>query len=108
MKKHLALVMAALMMASMLAGCGSSGTSNTGSGDGNSEGYNTLNIIAAHGAAENTSENESFLKFKELVEDRSGGAITVDLYPNQQLGGDREYTEAATQGNVTMGRSFHC
>ena len=103
MKKHLALVMAALMMASMLAGCGSSDTSNTGSGDGNSEGYNTLNIIAAHGAAENTSENESFLKFKELVEDRSGGAITVDLYPNQQLGGDREYTEAATQGNVTMG-----
>ena len=74
MKKHLALVMAALMMASMLAGCGSSDTSNTGSGDGNSEGYNTLNIIAAHGAAENTSENESFLKFKELVEDRSGGA----------------------------------
>ncbi|MEI3306412.1 MAG: TRAP transporter substrate-binding protein [Dysosmobacter sp.] len=103
MKKHLALVMAALMMASMLAGCGSSETTDTGSGDGNSEGYNTLNIIAAHGAAENTSENESFLKFKELVEERSGGAVTVDLYPNQQLGGDREYTEAATQGNVTMG-----
>ena len=103
MKKHLALVMAALMMASMLAGCGSSETTDTGSGDGNSEGYNTLNIIAAHGSAENTSENESFLKFKELVEERSGGAVTVDLYPNQQLGGDREYTEAATQGNVTMG-----
>ena len=103
MKKHLALVMAALMMASMLAGCGSSETTDTSSGDGNSEGYNTLNIIAAHGAAENTSENESFLKFKELVEERSGGAVTVDLYPNQQLGGDREYTEAATQGNVTMG-----
>ena len=103
MKKHLALVMAALMMASMLAGCGSSETTDTGSGDGNSEGYNTLNIIAAHGAAEHTSENESFLKFKELVEERSGGAVTVDLYPNQQLGGDREYTEAATQGNVTMG-----
>ena len=78
MKKHLALVMAALMMASMLAGCGSSETTDTGSGDGNSEGYNTLNIIAAHGAAENTSENESFLKFKELVEERSGGAVTVE------------------------------
>lgn len=34
MKKHLALVMAALMMASMLAGCGSSETTDTGSGDG--------------------------------------------------------------------------
>ena len=107
MKKRLALVLAALATMAMLAGCGgdtstdNGGDASTGGADG--EGYTSLQIIAAHGAAENTSENESFLKFKELIEERSGGAVTLDLYPNQQLGGDREYTEAATQGNVTMG-----
>ena len=108
MKKFLSLILVLGLSASLMAGCGG-GQEETpadeGSGDGaaDASGYTTLNIIAAHGAAETTSENLSFLKFEELIEERSGGAVTVDLYPNQQLGGDREYTEAATQGNVTMG-----
>ena len=112
MKKFLSLILVLGLSATLLAGCGGSKTDAPAS-DGDSSnastdaaadaGYNKLNIIAAHGAAETTSENASFLKFKELIEEKSGGNVTVDLYPNQQLGGDREYTEAATQGNVTMG-----
>ena len=118
MKKKFLSLFLVLAMALALTACGSNGGSNSGSGsggdssgDGSSSGapaadgseFNQLNIIAAHGAAETTSENASFLKFKELVEEKSGGVVTVDLYPNQQLGGDREYTEACVQGNVTMG-----
>lgn len=111
MKKHLALILAALMMAAMLAGCGSSSSSSESSAEGSSEssavtedtGYNTLHIIAAHGSTETVAEHAGFLKFKELVEEGSSGSVTVDIYPNQQLGGDREYTEACVQGNVTMG-----
>ena len=107
MKKFLSLVLVLGLSAALLAGCGGSSNEepagDSGESGGDASGYDTLNIIAAHGAAETTSENLSFLKFEELIEERSGGAVTVDLYPNQQLGGDREYTEAATQGNVTMG-----
>lgn len=65
--------------------------------------YDTLNIIVAHGGAETMSMHKGWLKFEELVEGRSGGAVTIDIYPNQQMGGDREYTEACMMGNVTMG-----
>ena len=113
MKKFLSLILVLGLSATLLAGCGGkkeeapaasgSNSSSTQVAAPADEGFDKLNIIAAHGASEATSEHASFVKFKELVEEKSGGAVTVDLYPNQQLGGDREYTEAATQGNVTMG-----
>ena len=111
MKKLVSLLLVLGLSATLLAGCGGKKEETAPPADADKpetsapadEGFDKLNIIAAHGAAETTSENMSFLKFKELVEEKTGGAVTVDLYPNQQLGGDREYTEACVQGNVTMG-----
>jgi tripartite ATP-independent transporter DctP family solute receptor len=62
----------------------------------------TITIKAGHGLPETTSLGLGFLKFKELVEAKSGGSIIVEIYPNGQLGGDRELTESAQLGNVTM------
>ena len=98
MKKFLSLILVLGLSATLLAGCGgSSDTADSGdSGDaaeGNDAGYNTLNIIAAHGSTETVAQHTSYVYLKELLEERSGGAITMDIYPNQQLGGDREYTE---------------
>ena len=62
-----------LTAALLLSGCGG-GQEETpadeGSGDGaaDASGYTTLNIIAAHGAAETTSENLSFLNQFEPFE----------------------------------------
>lgn len=39
-------------------------------------------------------------KFKELIEDRSDGAVTVTLYENGALGGDAELTESCIAGSV--------
>ena len=102
MKKFLSLILVLGLSATLLAGCGgsngsSSNTGDSGDAESNESGYNTLNIIAAHGATEAVAEHAAFVKFKELVEDRSGGAVTVDIYPNQQLGGAREYTESLPQ-----------
>jgi tripartite ATP-independent transporter DctP family solute receptor len=60
-------------------------------------------IRAAHGAAENTGLHLGWLKFKEECEKISGGNITVALFPNQQLGGDREYSESVQMGDLTGG-----
>ncbi len=108
-KRILSLFLVLGLSAALLAGCGSEKPSAPADGDkpategSESTGYDTLHITAAHGSTETVAEHTSFLKFKELVEERSGGSVTVDIYPNQQLGGDREYTEACVQGNVTMG-----
>ncbi|WP_295582432.1 TRAP transporter substrate-binding protein [uncultured Oscillibacter sp.] len=110
MKKFLSLVLVLGLSATLLAGCGGKKEETTPPADSGSqteapadEGYTAFNIIAAHGSTETVAQHTSLVYFKELLEERSGGVITVDIYPNQQLGGDREYTEACVQGNVTMG-----
>lgn len=40
--------------------------------------------------------------FKKEVESQSGGQIKVELYPNAQLGGDRELTESVQLGTIQM------
>ena len=60
-----------------------------------------ITMKIGHGAPEATAMNAGWLKFKELVEQRSNGEFEVQIYPNQQLGGDRELTEATQLGNIT-------
>lgn len=40
--------------------------------------------------------------FKSMIEKKSGGQIKVELYPNAQLGSDRELTEAVQMGTLTI------
>jgi tripartite ATP-independent transporter DctP family solute receptor len=40
--------------------------------------------------------------FKKYVEEKSGGRIRVELYPNGQLGGDRQAIEAVQLGTIQM------
>jgi len=42
------------------------------------------------------------LKFKELVEQASHGAITVQVYPYNQLGGENEVIQQVRQGTIQM------
>ncbi|MDR1625933.1 MAG: TRAP transporter substrate-binding protein [Spirochaetia bacterium] len=41
--------------------------------------------------------------FKPMVEKNSGGAITVELYPNNMLGAEAEFIDGIKMGNVEMG-----
>lgn len=58
-------------------------------------------ISFAHVSAEDTSTNAAALKFKEYVEANSNGLLKVDVYPNGQLGGDRELIENTQNGSIT-------
>jgi tripartite ATP-independent transporter DctP family solute receptor len=53
-----------------------------------------------HGTTEGTALHIGWVKFKELIEKESNGDIVIELYPNQQLGGDRELTEATQLGSI--------
>jgi C4-dicarboxylate-binding protein DctP len=51
-----------------------------------------------HVFPENTSRHQSLLKFKEIVEERTNGAIMVELYPSGQLGKEMEMLEQVKMG----------
>ncbi len=53
-----------------------------------------------HSFTENTSRHQSLLKFKEMVEERTDGAIIVEVYPSSQLGTEMEMLEAVKMGSI--------
>lgn len=61
-----------------------------------------IKITIGHGVPEETAEHLGFVKFKEILESESNGRFQVTIYPNQQLGGDRELTESVQLGNLTI------
>ncbi len=60
----------------------------------------TLQI--AMSASETSPGAVTAFKAKELIEAKSGGSIKVDVYPNAQLGGDRELIESTQAGSLAM------
>jgi tripartite ATP-independent transporter DctP family solute receptor len=60
------------------------------------------NLTFAHPTAEVTSIHHGAVKFKEYVEANSDNRIKVNIYPNAQLGGDREAIEGTQAGSITL------
>lgn len=63
-------------------------------------GDENFNYIFGHGAAENSIGDLYCLKFKELVEAKSGGSITVDVYSGSQLGTYGEMLQSLQTGDI--------
>ncbi|MDA3950843.1 MAG: TRAP transporter substrate-binding protein [Spirochaeta sp.] len=60
-------------------------------------------IKLAHVVNEQDGFHLAAVKFKELVEDETDGKITVEIYPNAQLGDERTLLEGMQIGTVDMG-----
>jgi tripartite ATP-independent transporter DctP family solute receptor len=59
-------------------------------------------LAVAYTTPETFPYHDGFTRFKELVEERSGGKITVDLFPGAQLGGERDTEEGLLEGSVQV------
>ena len=59
-------------------------------------------IKFSHVVAENTPKGQMAIKFKELVDQRLGGKVVVEVYPNSQLFGDDKVLEAMLLGDVQL------
>lgn len=94
MKKVLAIILSLVMLFS-LAACG-----GTEGGDGEQK---ATTIKVAHWFAESHPQHQAFLKFKEIVEEKSGGSLKVEIYPNSQLGSEDTYIDSVKQGTVQIG-----
>jgi C4-dicarboxylate-binding protein DctP len=61
-----------------------------------------IKIKFAHVVAENTPKGQMAIKFKELVAERLGGKVVVEVFPSSQLFGDNKVLEAMLLGDVQM------
>lgn len=60
----------------------------------------SYNWIIATSVGEDTVNGLIITRFKELIEEKSSGAITVELYQAGALGGDKEIMAGLTTGSV--------
>ena len=111
MKKTFALLMTIVMVLSMTA-CGGkkeqpattpeTPPAQSGENANTDAGYPTMTIRLAHDAPLTTPHHEACENIKAALEERSGGAITVELFPTQQLGSASEMIESMQMNTVEM------
>ena len=89
-KKTIAAILAACLLAVNLSGCGGGGTAVT-----NGE-YQSVNLAMAVNGTDTQIDSLVANYFADLVMERSGGAIVVDVFPNDTLAG----------GNATKGIEY--
>ncbi|MBF7095635.1 TRAP transporter substrate-binding protein [Alkalibacter mobilis] len=96
MKKIIVYLLVLSMLAFVLTGCSNDGDSGNG-GSGSEE---VVELKLGHIQSENDIWHEGALKFKEVVEEKSNGSMTVTIYPNSTLGGDRDMAEGLQIGTL--------
>lgn len=111
MKKSTKIIsgMLAIVLVVALAACGGGASGNapagsTPAGSGSQSKAPAVKTIKfAHWFAEDHPQHLAMLRFKELLEERSGGSLIVEVYPNSQLGSEDVYDQSVSQGTVEMG-----
>ena len=91
-----ALSLFALFLGLLLASCSKPGDSSQPDADA------TVTLKFGHLASEDHTWHKAALKFKEVVEARSAGQITVSVYPNSQLGQEMDLVNSIQLGTADM------
>ena len=91
------LVVAAALV---LAACGARGAGADAGGA--AAGGDSFTIKFSHVVTPATPKGQAAQRFKEVVEERSGGRITVEIYPNSELYGDKDELQALQSNSVQM------
>ena len=94
--RHASLLLVLIVILAALGGCGARG----GGAQGGEGGTQTIKF--SHVVAPDTPKGLAAEKFKELAEEKSGGKLKVEVYPNSQLYGDEEELQALQGGSVQM------
>ncbi len=58
----------------------------------------------AHAQPEHTPRHKSYVMFKEIVEEKTDGMITVEIFPQGQLGVEHDVTEQVKLGTIQSTR----
>ncbi|MET3504632.1 TRAP transporter substrate-binding protein [Halalkalibacter oceani] len=112
MKAKFFFTVMALLFAFLLTACGGSSDTQTEADPGADAGDQGEEAPAEGGGSYsidigyiNATDSETDLgaqKFKELIEERTGGELTVNIFANAQLGGERDLLEGMSLQTVDM------
>ena len=100
------LIISMILCLFLLSACGSS----AGKGEtGNSE-YQKINLVMSVNGTDTQIDTRVARYFAQLVEERSGGSVTVDVFPNDQLAGGSatKGIEMIAQGSVDLAAYATC
>ena len=102
MKKLMSLVLAAIMVLSLVA-CGGSSSSGEASGGSSAAPAKATPIKVATYYAESHPTSRALEEvFKPMLEEKTEGRYTVELYHNSALGGEAEFNEGVKMGTIEM------
>jgi tripartite ATP-independent transporter DctP family solute receptor len=94
MKKLISVIFVSALLLGLLSAC-----NNNAAGD-----QDSLTLRLAHNQNEGHPVHKSLVEFARLVEEKSNGTIKVQLYPNGQLGSEREVIELTQTGAVDVAK----
>lgn len=102
-KRLVVLIFAILAISLLAVGC--SKQSEPAPAETETEGEAKAEVIVikvGHVEAEDRSTHQATLEFKKYVEEQTDGRVEIQIYPNGQLGGDEQMTEAVALGTLHM------
>jgi len=103
LKKYLCIALT-LTLLILSSSCGGSApaSSNTPAPAAPAAAADKIVLKAAHVLAADHPYNLGMMKFNELLQERTDGQISLDIFPSSQLGNERELTEAIQLGTVDI------
>lgn len=108
-KKSVAIATMVVMLLVSVVACGksennnaapSSSASPSASAGASAGSGKTVKLRLGHIAGESDAWNKGALKFAELVKEKSGGTVEIEVYPSSTLGNDRDLIEGMQLGSV--------
>ncbi|MCM3598044.1 TRAP transporter substrate-binding protein [Metabacillus idriensis] len=102
MMKNGFILLILILLAGILASCSSEGATSSQSSNESGGSMSSGKKVIKLGSVNNEQHTlfKGYEKFKELIEERTEGNITVEIYPNGQLGDDRTMIEGLQFGTL--------
>lgn len=101
-KKYLVLSLVMAFMASILVGCGGGGDKEKAA---EGDKGKVIKMRLAQSKADNHPVSQGYVKFAELVKEKTNGEIEIQVFNNAVLGSDRECIEGAQKGTLDLAGS---
>lgn len=98
MKRTLAILLSAIMLLTLVTACGGAKTEESAKTPEAAEA--TMNLTIAHVMSEADPYHTGAQAFADLVTEKTNGRITFTVYPNGQVGAERDITEGVSMGTV--------
>lgn len=102
MKKFLSLTLTAAMAMSMVACGGAASEAASASGSAAQAGAEPVTLRLGHTQSTTHLISESADKFAAMVEEKTNGAVKIEVYPQETLGTNTELAEACSKGDVDL------